>query len=404
MTRFQYKAIDPRGRRVAGRIEAVNRSLATENLEALALTPTAVTPMVIGEADVGSAKRGSIGAPDLLAFTRAISAFLSAGIPTGRALHAASGWVRGGTSGRQALAEVARRVEQGGSVADALAANEVGFPPAYVGVVRAGERGGDLAAAFARLELQLEKEEQLRSRLASLAIYPSLLAAVGAGAVALLLLLVLPRFAGLLANAGAQLPASTAFMLEVSNLARSSWPLLFALPIAASIGIVAVRHSPSGTQRVASVLLTLPVIGEFRRDLLAARFGQLMHVLLGGGAPVLTALEDTAESLSDPVARSETLRIREEVRQGTSISRALQSSRLYPPAFAELIALGEQAGRLKEFFGKAADVFEKRTERAASRLMALAEPAMIIVFGFIVGAVALSLLQAIYGVNAASFR
>lgn len=119
---------------------------------------------------------------------------------------------------------------------------------------------------------------------------------------------------------------------------------------------------------------------------------------------MLAALDHAAESLADPIARDEVLRIRARVREGASLDRAVREGRLFPPQLGQLVAVGEEAGRVEEFLARAADLFEERTARTLQRLVTLLEPAMIIGFGVIVAFVALSLLQAIYGVNAGAFR
>jgi type IV pilus assembly protein PilC len=119
---------------------------------------------------------------------------------------------------------------------------------------------------------------------------------------------------------------------------------------------------------------------------------------------LLTALDDTIESIGDPVARDDAVRIRTRVREGTSLKGAVSEGTLFPPMLAQLIGVGEDAGQLRVFLMKAADIFEERTERATQRLATMAEPAMIVIFGVIVAFVALSLLQAIYGINANSFK
>jgi type IV pilus assembly protein PilC len=151
-------------------------------------------------------------------------------------------------------------------------------------------------------------------------------------------------------------------------------------------------------------MLALPGVRTLRRYALAGRFARLVGVLLGGGAPLLTALDDTIESIGDPNARDDVARIRTRVREGSSLRAALAESTLFPPMLAQLVGVGEDAGQLRTFLMKSADIFEERTERATSRLATLAEPAMIILFGAIVAFVALSLLQAIYGINANSFK
>jgi type II secretory pathway component PulF len=152
------------------------------------------------------------------------------------------------------------------------------------------------------------------------------------------------------------------------------------------------------------LLLATPLVRTLRQYALAARFSRLLGVLLGGGAPLLVALDDTIESLGDPVARDDVARIRTKVREGGSLRAAVADSPIFPPLLSQLIGVGEDAGQLKEFLTKAAEIFEERTERATQRLAALVEPMMIVIFGAIVAFVALSLLQAIYGINASSFK
>ena len=145
-------------------------------------------------------------------------------------------------------------------------------------------------------------------------------------------------------------------------------------------------------------------MSTLRQYALAGRFARLVGVLLGGGAPLLSALDDTIESIGDPIARDDASASARACARAVSLRAAVGESRLFPPMLAQLIGVGEDAGQLRTFLMKAADIFEERTERATQRLATLAEPAMIVVFGAIVAFVALSLLQAIYGINANSFK
>jgi general secretion pathway protein F len=151
------------------------------------------------------------------------------------------------------------------------------------------------------------------------------------------------------------------------------------------------------------MLVRLPLAGAWRRQALAAQFARMVGELLAGGAPLLAALGDTRDCMSDPVARAQTEQIRTRVREGVSLHAAIAQSAL-PEVLAQLVALGEEAGKLSDFLLKAADLLERRTEQSVERMVALAEPIMIVSFGGLVAMVALALLQAIYGVNAGSFK
>jgi general secretion pathway protein F len=399
MPSFAYRAVDRDGRRVRGAEDSSAPAALTHELERRGLLVLHVEERA---ASATSMRGGSATRLAVLEVTRALAALLPAGMPLAKAL-AAAGNVAGGSVGIT-LADVRERVERGDALHTALAAHPGTFPPLYVGLVRAGERSGTLSASFDRLGKQLEREEQLRAKLISAAIYPMLLALVGLIAVMVLLLFVLPRFAELLTGAGAKLPRSTALLLGLADASRRWWPALLVLPIGAAIAAAWVRATDDGKRAWSATLLALPVFGTFRRTMLGARVARLVGTLLGGGAPLFVALGDTAESVADPIARDEIERIRGRVREGVTLNRAIAEGTLMPPLLAQLVAVGEEAGRLEEFLLKAADILEERSERLTTRLVALLEPAMIVGFGGVVGFVALSLLQAIYGINASSFR
>lgn len=401
MPTYAYQAVDVSGKRTRGHAQAMSTGALTRSLEERGLFVLEVAESAAGE---GSTRRGfRIGRRrEVLEVTRALAALLPVGMPLAQALNAASGVASGDV--RAALLEVRERVERGDTLSSALAHHRQLFSPLYVGLVRAGEKSGDLDAAFARLSDQLERDEALRGKILSAAIYPLLLATAGSIAVTVLLFFVLPRFVTLLEGSGAKLPRSTSMLLAFSAGLHRAWPVLLLIPLVVAAFAAWVRNTDEGRRVWSRILLTLPGVATLRRFALAGRFARLVGVLLGGGAPLLTALDDTVESIGDPVARDDVTRIRTRVREGSSLKAALSDSPLFPPMLAQLVGVGEDAGQLRTFLMKSADIFEERTERATQRLATLAEPAMIVMFGAIVAFVALSLLQAIYGINANSFK
>jgi general secretion pathway protein F len=397
---YAYRAVDAAGKRFRGQGEAATPALLMRTLEERGL-------LVLEVAEARESGRSAAGfgfgrRRAVLEVTRALAALLPAGMPLARALGTSASVATGPLS--DVLGMVRGRVERGESLAAALAAHPEFFPPLYIGLVRAGERSGDLAGAFGRLTEQMEREDRLRARLLSASIYPLLLAVLGGLAIVVLLLFVLPRFVELLDGTGAALPRSTALLLGASATLQRFWPVLLLLPAGAAAAAVAYRTSAAGRRAGAALLLRLPLVGRLRRTLLAARFARLVGVLLGGGAPLFTALGDALESVDDPLARDETARIRGRVREGISLHAAIAETSFFPPLLAQLVAVGEESSQLREFLLKAAEIFEERTEQTMQRLVTLAEPAMIVGFGTLVAFVALSLLQAIYSVNAGAFR
>ena len=401
MPTFAFTTIDPagnerRGSRSAPTSGALSAELESEGLFVLEIADGDASPSAPA---FGAAWRYRA---DVLEITRTLAALLPAGLPLARALETAARLRPGITA--DALSDVRARIERGDALSESLALYPALFPPHYTGLVRAGERSGDLGQSFARLTTQLERDAQLRSRLTSAALYPILLALAGGGAILVLLLVVLPNFAELLQRSGARLPASTAFVLGASHIVRRFWYVI-PLVIGGSLLVFTnLQRTQSGRLMIAECLDGLPLIRTLRRESGAARFARLTGTLLDGGAPLLAALHDATVSLDDALARSAAERVSIAVRDGASLSSAIAAEPVMPPVLAQLVAVGEESGQLGNFLLKAAQLFEDRTERSLQRIVALAEPAMIVLFGVIVGVIALSLLQAIYGVNAGSFR
>jgi len=399
MPLYVYKAIDSGGRRTKGRLSASSPESAIREIQGRGLLALEVLE---GGASGNGTRGFSPGRKRaVLEFTRAVASLLPAGMPLAKALGA--GTTAAPESVRPSLESIRTRVERGEELATALAAHPRLFSALYVGMIRAGEKSGSLDHAFERLAAHLEREGELRSKLVSMSIYPALLGLVGIGAVLVLVLFVLPRFSDLLLSSGTALPATTAAVVGAAMAVETHWWIVALLPVLAVLAFSWLRTTVRGRRVAAGALVAAPLVGSWRRQHLGAGFARMVGELVAGGAPLLLALEDARDCMTDSVAQGETDRIRKKVREGSSLHAAIAEGGLFPEVLAQLVALGEDAGRLADFLLKAAELLEKKTERTLERMVALVEPAMIVGFGGIVAVVALALLQAIYGVNAGSF-
>lgn len=395
MPSYVYQAVDSAGRRSRGRISASTAAAVAQQLEKRGLLALDVSEAADGPGSGNGVGRGR--RQGVLEFTRAVAALLPAGMPLARALGAAA--LASPASMRPAIESIRDRVERGDELAAALAAQPRLFSPLYVGIIRAGEKSGSLDEAFQRLARHLERQEELRANLISMSIYPALLAFVGGLSVLLLVFFVLPRFAEMIQASGGGLPQTTAAIVGASVAAREYWPVLAAV-LAFSLGVLIwLRKAPTGRELAAKLMLRVPLVGRWRRMALAANFARMLGELLSGGSPVLAAISDARDCTADSVARDEMDRIRAQVREGRPLHEAISESLIFPPVLAQLVALGEESGRLADFLVKAAELLERQTSRAMERLVALAQPAVIVFFGGIVFFVALALLQALYGTD-----
>jgi general secretion pathway protein F len=395
MPSYAYRAISRTGRSVRGQLVAPTLPALGKALHERGL-------LLVDASEKGPDTGSGLGlgrASAVLSFTRTVSTLLSAGLPLSRALAGAQHTARGAMKG--IVQTVRLRVDQGDGIAQALA-EHVAFPLLHIGMVRAGERSGDLPGAFRRLSDHLEREAEFRSRLISASVYPVVLLVAGSAAVLMLLFFVIPRFAEILEGAGASLPRSTSIVLWVGKTLQQTWVLLPILGIAALLAAIWVQTSQQGRRAFAVLLLKSP-FGGLRRQALTARFARILGILLGGGAPLMSALSDTAQSTPDPLMRAEVERAAREVREGRPLHEAIGQGP-FSPLLAEMVAVGEESGRIEELLLKTAEILDRDVERTVQRATVLIEPLLIVVFGIVVAVIALSLMQAVYGVNAAAFR
>ena len=399
MPAFAYRAATSAGRTVRGVEDAESPAALERALGSRGLYPLEVHPATAATAEPTARRAFRTRRADVVEAVRYLATLMDAGFPLDRALGAVSRVVaRRDTA--EAVLDVRDRVRGGARLDDALAAHPALFPRFAVGMVRAGERGGYLAQALERLSVQMEREQALRSRLVSALIYPAVMVAVGTGAIGVLFVYVLPRFVTLLEDTGSALPRSTAMLLALGQFVGQWWWALLLVPIVLALLVVGVRSTDEGRTAIDRVLLRLPIVGPLRQRVACARLARTLSTLLGSGLPILPALEIAASSQSDGAVSEEVLRAREEVRAGDRLAAALRRGGVFPFLFVQMVEVGEEGGRLPDMLERSAGALENELERGLERLMRLVEPAMIVFFGAVVGFVALSLLQAIYGIRA----
>lgn len=396
MPAFAYRAVTSRGAAVQGREDApsaaaLERTLLARGLYALHLVPAA-------DATAPARRRFYSRRTDVVEAMRYLATLTGSGFPLDRALGTAAR-VAARADVAAVLTDVRARVRAGTHLADAIAEHPRFFPRVVVGMTRAGERGGHLSEALTRLAEQLEREQALHSRVLSAMLYPIVMLAVGVVAVSVLLLYVLPQLVSVLEDAGAALPRSTALLMAAGSAFGRHWPMLLGGLVAACGAFSVYRRSEAGRRATETLLLRLPLIGVIRQQLASARLGRSLATLLRGGLPMLAALDIAADAVVDQVAVDEVRRAREEVRAGGRLAAALRRGRAFRYVFVQMLEVGEDGGRLPDMLERGALAMEAELERGIERLVRLAEPAMIVALGGVVGFVAFALLGAIYSVR-----
>jgi general secretion pathway protein F len=290
-------------------------------------------------------------------------------------------------------------VRDGGSLAAALQSYPGSFPPLYVGLVRAGEAGGQLAPALERLAELLERERRLAATVTSALIYPAILMVAATGSIVLLLTEVLPQFVPLFEQSGAALPRPTQMLITAGDLlsAYGLWGLLVLI----LLGLVgrAVLRQPGPRLTADRLILRLPVIGGLAREVLAARLTRTLGTLLINGVPLIAALNIVRDVLGNRAGEAAVERAASSAKGGAGLSGALAEAAVLPPRAVHLLRLGEETAQLGPMALRAAEIHEEATRIGVQRLVSLLVPTITIVMGAAVAGIVASLLLAMLGLN-----
>jgi general secretion pathway protein F len=397
MSPFRYRAINA-GALEQGVVDAADAAAAAAGLQRRGLLVLGVAPAARGlgflQLNIGG---GKLGRGELSELTRELATMLGAGQDLDRALRF---MVEGASKTAAAvLGRIRDQVRDGAPLAAALAREPKSFPRLYIGLVRAGEAGGDLPGTLERIAVLLERSRNLTATIQAAMIYPAILVVAATGSIFLLLTQVLPQFVPLFAENGVALPPSTALLLAAGR-AFSNYGLpALAAAAAGAVGLAVLLRRPAPRRAADRALLALPIVGGIAREILASRFARTLGMLLTNGVPLLAALSITEGVLGNLLARDAVAQAARSAKTGEGLARALAKSPVFPARLVHLLRLGEDTAQLGPLALRAADIHEERTRLAIQRLVALLVPAITILMGAAVAGIVSSLLLAMLSLN-----
>lgn len=403
MPLFSYQALDARGRRKKGLMDASSSSVVWQKLKETGLYPTRVAETATLEKrekqELPRELWSRIRQQEVTAATRNLATLLSAGLP----LMSALGILIEQTSHqgfRRLLAGVREDVRGGRSLSAALAPHAAIFSPLYLFMVQAAEASGSLPAVMERLADFREHQQAIRTKIKSALAYPLLMLLVGSAILVFLVLFVIPSITDIFQEMNQQLPAVTVILIEASQFMGRFWWLLGG----AALGLILalrrfLRENPTGRHLADRIKLRLPFLGALIRKLAVARFSRTLGALLQSGVPMLTALDIAQKVVNNVVLSEGVTAAAQEVMQGENLSRSLARRDIFPPMATEMLALGEHSGNLEAMLFKIADAYEKEGESKIMLATSLVEPIMILLMGFIVGFVVVAILLPLFEMN-----
>lgn len=389
---FAYQALAPNGSLSQGTVDANDLAHARSVVASRGLFVVAIEARGFRRA-----RREPLSAADLALGLRVLGDLLESGLPVTRALHAfhdlaPSGW-------RDALPQISQSVREGKSLASALASAPLDIPPLVIGIAQAGEAGSGIGPAVLRAAELSEATAEMRAAIRSALAYPAIVALAGVAAIVVLMTVVLPRFAKILADLGQSLPASTQIVLRIAAIGQSGFlPLLVAVVL-----LVAAWHSwvrtDAGRVQWHRALLALPLLGPIRRGAATARMAHSLSALLESGVPIATAMGYSARATGDAELEERLSQARSKITAGQTLSQALEGTNAVSLSTIRLVRAGEESGRLPSMLSHAAKIEQKRVDQIVKTGVRMLEPILLLTFASVVALVAAALLQAIYSVR-----
>lgn len=386
-----------RGRRagepVEGRLEAVSSEAVARELSGLGITPIAIDRVAEAKSDdvrdlLAGLRRRRVKIEDLVSFSRQMHSLHRAGLPLLRGLRSIIETTRNPTLA-SALRDVFESLEAGHGLATGLQRHAEIFSPLYVNTVAMGEQMGRLDEAFTQLARHLETERDTRKRIWAATRYPLVVVVGVVIAVAILNLFVLPVFADVFREFGAELPLPTRLLIASSTFTQAYWPHLLVTTALAVLAIRQYLNSPSGRLRWDRAKLRIPVVGSILERATLARFARSISLALASGVPLLEGLRVTARVVDNEWMATRLEEVGERIERGETLTRAAVASELFTPLVLQMLAVGEETGALEELLGEVAVFYESEVDYDLRRLSESIEPALIVALGALVLVLAL---------------
>ncbi len=332
---------------------------------------------------------------DVVIFTRQFATMINAGLPLVQSLEILAEQTEN-EAFQKVIRDVLYDVESGNTLADAMGKHPKAFSKLFVSMVAAGEAGGILDTILLRLAVFLEKADALTRKVKGAMIYPGVVLTVAVGAVAILLIFVIPTFQQMFASAGVPLPLPTQVVIAMSAFLQAWWWAVLLGAGAAVFGIRQFYKTDQGERAIDAFLLKVPVLGDLQRKAAVARFTRTLGTLVSSGVAILEGLEITARTAGNRVIQDAVMESRASIAGGDTISGPLKESGAFPPMVVQMINVGEQTGGLDEMLSKIADFYDDEVDTAVTALLSVMEPIMIVVLGVLVGGMIVAMYLPIF--------
>jgi type IV pilus assembly protein PilC len=392
---FTWEGTDRTGKKVKGKVVATSETAVRQELRRQGVVPTRVKKQ-----SMLFRKQGRVTAADISIFARQMATMMTAGIPLVQSFDIIGAGHENPAMQKLILA-IKGDVEGGTALADALAKHPLHFDDLFVSLVSAGEQAGALETLLDKIATYKEKTEAIKKKIKKALFYPTAVVVVAVVVTAILLIYVIPEFENLFKGFGADLPAFTRFVIDISKFVQSTGWLLLLLTVAAIVGFIQAKKRNRGVQHfVDRAILKVPIIGTILNKSAIARYARTLSTTFAAGVPLVEALDSVAGACGNIVYETAVLRMRDEVATGQRLQRAMENTDLFPNMVNQMIAVGEESGSLDAMSSKVADFYEEEVDNAVDSMSSLLEPLIMAILGVLVGGLVIAMYLPIFKMGA----
>ena len=395
MATFVYDAVDATGRSVKGKVEAENEQMVLSKLHDQKFHVVALKEAKSSSKIAMGTKGQKVKLQSLVVFSRQFATMIDAGIAIIKCLDILESQTKEVTL-KNIIAATRKDVKGGLSLTDAMAKHPQVFSKLYVNMIRAAEMGGILDVILDRLAGFLEKEMEIKGKVKSAMMYPTIVLCFAGVMVLALFLFVLPRFKEIFISMNVEMPAVTLALFAAGDWLQKFWWLALMMIVGTVIGIKQYDKTTKGHYNLDKIKLKLPVFGDLSLKISIARFCRTFGTLIASGVPMMRSLEIIGEASGNAVLAEAIANARVSIREGAKISQPLASSGLFPAMVTHMIDVGEETGRLSEMLCKVAEFYDSEVDAMVKGLTSLIEPMLIVFMGVLVGFIAISVMSPIF--------
>ncbi|MGN6312664.1 MAG: type II secretion system F family protein [Rhodanobacteraceae bacterium] len=393
LTVYEWTALDKRGLKMKGEMQARNANLVKAELRRQGMNPQTVK-------ERAKPLFGAAGKPvkprDIAIFSRQIATMMAAGVPMVQSFEIIAGGQRN-VRLKNMLTDVKQGIEGGSALHEALGKYPVQFDELYRNLVRAGESAGVLDTVLDTVATYKERMEAIKAKIKKALFYPAMVMCVAILVTLILLIFVVPVFQGVFKEAGVQLPAFTQMIVNASDFMQHWWFPVLVVVVGGGIAItMAYKRSEKAAHFVDRMSLQIPIIGNILRQSAIARFARTLGVTFRAGVPLVEALDAVAGATGSVVYGEAVKRMRDDIAIGHQLQLAMRQTALFPNMVVQMVAIGEESGALDTMLFKVADFYEEEVNNAVDTLSTLLEPLIMVVIGILVGGMVVGLYLPIF--------